>query len=292
VRRVLNPVWRSANLVNSPDVFANPGAGRRVTKSTGGAVNHVVLVFRSIRRVSSSLRVLSRWAWAEGLAKMQPTRPKPQRSPSSITIAPPSKDPRYRRRDTLSPQDALLNPYPNYGFAQRPVPSRAVQTKAPGSQPSSSKPLSSPGYTLGSASQRIPNEAMRMMPNSDLRSHSAPVQPPTQARSAPALPLIAYAGRRPVSSSDANITSSPISKVTSATLSLDGPMQKLRQVVSRPPSVAWGKLPSPALEIVLNHLRTLHVGRQSTSCMTCYMRDLTAMHLTCTGWSSCVRKTL
>ncbi|RMD40416.1 hypothetical protein DV735_g4725, partial [Chaetothyriales sp. CBS 134920] len=41
----------------------------------------------------------------------------------------------------------------------------------------------------------------------------------------------------------------------------------------------------PALDLVLDHLRELHLSRTSTSCTTCYLRDLSALSQTCRAFS-------
>src|ERR1700743_786480 len=48
----------------------------------------------------------------------------------------------------------------------------------------------------------------------------------------------------------------------------------------------WKKLPSSVLNSVLDHLRTLHLGSRSSSCSTCYMRDMTSVQLACKAWFS------
>ncbi|KAJ9610347.1 hypothetical protein H2200_005124 [Cladophialophora chaetospira] len=60
----------------------------------------------------------------------------------------------------------------------------------------------------------------------------------------------------------------------------------------RATGASWKKLPSSVLAIVLDHLRSLHLGPTSSSCVTCYMRDLTSIQLTCKAWFSDAQRVL
>lgn len=54
----------------------------------------------------------------------------------------------------------------------------------------------------------------------------------------------------------------------------------------------WKKLPPPALDLVLDHLKSVHLGPMSESCSTCYLRDLTSMQVTCKAWFSDAQRIL
>jgi hypothetical protein len=60
----------------------------------------------------------------------------------------------------------------------------------------------------------------------------------------------------------------------------------------RPAGAKWKKLPSSMLKLVLDHLRRIHLGPASSSCSTCYMRDLTSIQLTCKAWFSDAQRKL
>jgi len=49
---------------------------------------------------------------------------------------------------------------------------------------------------------------------------------------------------------------------------------------------SWKKLPARILNLVLEQLRRIHLGPNSTSCTTCYMRDLASVQMTCKAWFS------
>ena len=48
----------------------------------------------------------------------------------------------------------------------------------------------------------------------------------------------------------------------------------------------WKNLPTRARNLVLEHLRITHLAPGSSSCTTCYMRDLSAVQMTCKAWFS------
>ncbi|KIX99906.1 uncharacterized protein Z520_04543 [Fonsecaea multimorphosa CBS 102226] len=56
--------------------------------------------------------------------------------------------------------------------------------------------------------------------------------------------------------------------------------------------VSWKKLPPSILNLILDHLRYLHLSPGSSSCSTCYMRDLTSVQLTCKTWFSDAQRIL
>ena len=126
-----------------------------------------------------------------------------------------------------------------------------------------------------------------------------PVEPlPGSSTQSLPLPISVASHTRTAAGSLANRATlgPPISKTASApaTVPLRGiAKQKLRLNVSpNVPAVDWTRLPGPALERVLAHLRTTHLEQRSRSCNTCYMRDLDALQRSCKAWSSTARKEL
>lgn len=51
-------------------------------------------------------------------------------------------------------------------------------------------------------------------------------------------------------------------------------------------TLSWKKLPARVLDHVLEQLRAIHLGPNSASCTTCYMRDLASMQMACKAWFS------
>ncbi|KIW10429.1 hypothetical protein PV08_11393 [Exophiala spinifera] len=54
----------------------------------------------------------------------------------------------------------------------------------------------------------------------------------------------------------------------------------------------WRKLPSPIFDLVLQQIKELHFAAESSSCATCFMRDLCALQRTCKAWFSDAQRTL
>ncbi|KAI1629969.1 hypothetical protein EDD37DRAFT_618261 [Exophiala viscosa] len=65
-----------------------------------------------------------------------------------------------------------------------------------------------------------------------------------------------------------------------------------RRETSKKSRQYWKRLPAPILELVLLQLKNIHVDRESSSCTTCYMRDLSSMQRTCKAWFSDTQRTL
>ena len=235
---------------------------------------------------------------------MQTRRLEYHRSPSSITIAPPSKDPRNRHRATLSPQDALP-PQQSYGFPRQPKrqPSHAARASHKINQSPPQWVQSTPElqslYMMDPNYRRPTNETMAPIQagrRNEYRPMSPLPRPFAQPLPPPPLPLIACAGKRSSSPSHSKTIAPPISRLSSASPALpvrETAMNKLRQVMSRnTSSVNWRELPPPVLACVLVHLRTLHLQERSRSCNTCHMRDLCAVQMSCRAWSAAAQKHL
>lgn len=54
----------------------------------------------------------------------------------------------------------------------------------------------------------------------------------------------------------------------------------------------WKRLPARVLDLVLDQLRAIHLGPRSSSCTTCYMRDLASVQMTCKAWFSDAQRQL
>ena len=67
-------------------------------------------------------------------------------------------------------------------------------------------------------------------------------------------------------------------------------IQRLRS--TNPPPPLFKRLPQEIYECILQHLATVHLSVSSTSCATCYMRDLCSLALTSRAWDRAVRKQL
>lgn len=67
-------------------------------------------------------------------------------------------------------------------------------------------------------------------------------------------------------------------------------IQRLRSTIPPPP--LFKRLPPAIYECILQHLRTVHLSVSSTSCATCYMRDLCSLALTSRAWDRAVRTRL
>lgn len=67
-------------------------------------------------------------------------------------------------------------------------------------------------------------------------------------------------------------------------------IQRLRS--ANPPPPLFKRLPPAIYECIFQHLRTIHLSVSSTSCVTCYMRDLCSLALTSRTWDRAVRTRL
>lgn len=67
-------------------------------------------------------------------------------------------------------------------------------------------------------------------------------------------------------------------------------IQRLRS--TNPPPPLFKRLPPAIYECIMQHLSTLHLSVSSTSCATCYMRDLCSLALTSRAWDRAVRTRL
>lgn len=67
-------------------------------------------------------------------------------------------------------------------------------------------------------------------------------------------------------------------------------IQRLRS--TNPPPPLFRRLPQAIYDCILQHLRTAHLTVSSTSCATCYMRDLCSLALTSRAWDRAVRTRL
>jgi hypothetical protein len=54
----------------------------------------------------------------------------------------------------------------------------------------------------------------------------------------------------------------------------------------------WKRLPARVLDLVLDQLKAIHLGPRSSSCTTCYMRDLASVQMTCKAWFSDAQRQL
>lgn len=64
------------------------------------------------------------------------------------------------------------------------------------------------------------------------------------------------------------------------------------QKLSREPNELFGTLPGEVLEVVLEWLKELHLDPKSTSCTTCWTRDLCSLSLASRKWSKVARLSL
>ena len=67
-------------------------------------------------------------------------------------------------------------------------------------------------------------------------------------------------------------------------------IQKLRS--TNPPPPLFKRLPQEIYDCILQHLANVHLSVSSTSCATCYMRDLCSLALTSRAWDRAVRTQL
>lgn len=65
-----------------------------------------------------------------------------------------------------------------------------------------------------------------------------------------------------------------------------------RKITMRIPGEGFKKLPREILQVILVELKEIHLGPGSTSCSTCWMRDLISLGLVCTKWWGAVRAAL
>ncbi|TVY58762.1 hypothetical protein LSUE1_G010261, partial [Lachnellula suecica] len=68
--------------------------------------------------------------------------------------------------------------------------------------------------------------------------------------------------------------------------------QSFRNYTPRAPGEGFKKLPEEILLVVLAELKKLHLHTGSLSCSTCWMRDLTALSLSCKKWNGAARATM
>ena len=231
---------------------------------------------------------------------MTPQRPEyGRRTPSSISIAPPSKDSRQRQQlqSSASPRDALRSRQQSYGFPRQPA-KPAPQTIR--QVPQSPEEWSHSTSDLQQRDQvdpiprrlvQQPSKARQGQPmDHQLMSSS------TQALVRPLPSPHSSASTEKSPERDNSLIGAEMSRFASAppTVPLRATArQRLREVVSRNvSSVDWTKLPSPVWECILSQLRTLHLGQQSRSCNTCHMRDLVALRMTCRTWSAFAQNNL
>lgn len=67
---------------------------------------------------------------------------------------------------------------------------------------------------------------------------------------------------------------------------------KSRKSIAKELRADFRRLPYTVFQCVLDQLRLLHNESSSSTCSTCYMRDLAAMRLTCSAWDTDTRKRL
>ncbi|TQV98462.1 F-box domain-containing protein [Cordyceps javanica] len=69
-------------------------------------------------------------------------------------------------------------------------------------------------------------------------------------------------------------------------------MPRIEQRLSPEPDELFGTLPGEVLEVVLEWLKELHLDPESTSCATCWARDLCSLSLASRKWSEVARLSL
>lgn len=65
-----------------------------------------------------------------------------------------------------------------------------------------------------------------------------------------------------------------------------------KKIIMRIPGEGFKKLPREILQVILAELKKIHLGPGSTSCSTCWMRDLVNLGMVCTKWWGAVRAVL
>jgi hypothetical protein len=68
--------------------------------------------------------------------------------------------------------------------------------------------------------------------------------------------------------------------------------QRPKRPTSRIPGEGFSKLPEEILHVIIEELKNLHLCVGSSSCSTCWMRDLVSLGISCTKWWGAVRSVL
>ncbi|KEF60433.1 uncharacterized protein A1O9_01994 [Exophiala aquamarina CBS 119918] len=86
---------------------------------------------------------------------------------------------------------------------------------------------------------------------------------------------------------DDNAFGTPAARSTSLPISSTSTRYAANRTFPRYEAIlSWKKLPARVLDHVLERLRAIHLGPNSASCTTCYMRDLASVQMTCKAWFS------
>ncbi|RMD44620.1 hypothetical protein DV735_g541, partial [Chaetothyriales sp. CBS 134920] len=186
------------------------------------------------------------------------------------------------RRDFLSPRDALTQVHVHQH--------RLNQLRAnPGLTPTPSGPSHQSGHdttTTPSTTDedgrpprpRTPPQEFYLQPRASLDADTSAAPDPW------AEDPVASSSRR-TSTADSFVSAASFASFSSPRTRIQKPSMgrsKLDRLLG--PRIDWQLLPTLIIDCILEQLRLFHVNKMSSSCTTCYMRDLCAMQVVCRRW--------